>query len=228
MAGDFTYESVMNMERDKEPLTMKPIIFNTEMTRAIMEGRKIVTRRAMKPQPELVGRFWVFGDARWSDTVRTVTPLPGHTLYNRATYRHGDILWVRETWRKRNGQYEYRADDECLEGWRNMVPWRPSIHMPREAARIFLRVLDLRVERLQEITEDDAKAEGAVKSYPYADPETGEPAFMLDEKGTYRCGFSAIWNSTIKPTGLTAYSWNANPWVWAIKFERISKEEASR
>ena len=120
------------------------------------------------------------------------------------------------------GTFMYRADDKAI-----MVErWHPSIHMPREAARIFLRVTGVRVERLQEITESGAKAEGAVKSYPYTDPETGETAFMLDEKGTYLSGFSQLWDSTIKPKDLAAYGWDANPWVWVIEFERISMEEA--
>ena len=106
------------------------------------------------------------------------------------------------------------------------LKWRPSIHMPRGAARIFLRVTGVRVERLQEITEDGAKAEGAEKSYPYTDPETGKTVFVLDEKGTYRSGFSQIWDRTIKPADLPVYGWAANPWVWVINFERISEEEA--
>lgn len=191
---------------------MKPIIFNTEMVRAILEDRKTVTRRAMKPQPELVGRFWVFGDARWSDTIRTVTPFPGHTMYNRAPYRHGDILWVRETWRKRNGQYEYRADDECPEGWRNMVPWHPSIHMPREAARLFLRVTDVRAERLQDISLDPPGPENQV----------------IKEGCLYLCDFVAVWERTLNSADRPVYAWDANPWVWVISFERISKEEAGQ
>lgn len=93
--------------------------------------------------------------------------------------------------------------------------WRPSIHMPKEAARIFLRVMDVRVERLQQITEEQAEAEGC---QAYANWEGSMvPAIV---------SFSDVWNSTIKPADQALYGWNANPWVWVIGFERIGKEEA--
>lgn len=195
---------------------MKPILFNTDMVRAILEGHKTVTRRVVKE------KGWkITGRPKWSDeptwqkdgfffnvssdgkkeTARTATT---HLL--RPPYIVGDILWVRETWRKRNGQYEYRADDECPEGWRNMVPWKPSIHMPREAARIFLRVTDVEVKRLRDFGDMPVECEGCVN-------------FIQ---------FLTLWNRTIKPADRAAYGWEANPWVWAIKFERISKEEASK
>lgn len=98
--------------------------------------------------------------------------------------------------------------------------------MPREAARLFLLVTRVRVERLQAITEDDAEAEGAEKMYPYTDPETGKTAFLLHQNGTFRAGFSQIWDNTIKSADRTTCGWDANPWVWVIEFEQISKEEA--
>ena len=105
--------------------------------------------------------------------------------------------------------------------------WRSSENMPREAARIFLRVTGVRVERLQAITEEDAKAEGAEKMYSYTDPETGKTAFLLHENGTYRAGFSQIWDSTIpkRPSMFERYLyyWEYNPWVWVIAFERVEK-----
>lgn len=197
---------------------MKPIIFNTEMVRAILEDRKTVTRRAMEPQPELVGRFWVFGDARWSDTVRTVTPLPGHTLYYRAPYRHGDILWVRETWTKIDGEFAYRADDECPEGW-HLTAWKSPVQMPKEAARIFLRVIDVRVEKLQNITLEDIKREGIGQ---------GDGDRIEDWWGKPRKQWIDTWNSTIKPKDVHTYGWDADPWVWRIRFERITKEETGQ
>lgn len=202
---------------------MKPILFNTEMVRAILEDRKTVTRRVMKPQPELVDRFWIFGDARWSDSVRTVTPLPGHTLYNRAPYRHGDILWVRETWAKdTDGEFAYRTDygeteDDSFPP--SMFKWHPSIHMPREAARIFLRVIDMRVERLQDITLEDIKREGIGQ-------EGGDR--IEDWLGKPRKWWINTWNGTIKPKDAHAYGWDADPWVWRIRFERITKEETDQ
>ena len=138
-------------------------------------------------------------------------------------YQPGDVLWVRETWtRSMAGTFMYRADETAIVCDR----WRPSIHMPSEAARLFLMVTSVRVERLQAITEDDAEAEGAEKMYPYTDPETGETAFLLHQNGTFRAGFSQIWDNTIKSADRTTCGWEANPWVWVIEFEQISKEEA--
>ena len=116
--------------------------------------------------------------------------------------------------------YLYKADKLHKAAWDK---WRSPYHMPREAARIFLRVTGVRVERLQEITENGAKAEGAVKSYPYTDPETGKTVFMLDEKGTFRSGFSQIWDRTVNPKDWISYCWESTPWVWVIEFEKIDK-----
>lgn len=201
---------------------MKSIIFNTEMVRALTDGRKTVTRRAIKPQPEgkpvpmtKSGCWPGYFSIQGTDKVVRLPFLPG------------DVLWVRETWAEMPYGFVYRAEDEEPDGWEPDDRWRPSIHMPREAARIFLRVKDVRAERLQEITEDGAKAEGAVKSYPYTDPETGKTAFMLDEKGTYRSGFSQIWDSTVPkhPSKFKRhpYYWTDNPWVWVIEFERTGE-----
>ena len=157
---------------------MKPILFNIEMVRAIMEGRKTVTRRAVK--------------------------LP---------YHPGDILWVRETW---NGDwcdhYIYKADGGSAKaaGYAAEPKWRPSIHMPREAARLFLRVTDVRVERLQDINLDPP----------------GPKNQVVREGLRYLSDFIAVWDRTIKPADLHLYGWEANPWVWVIEFERISKDEA--
>lgn len=201
---------------------MKPILFNTGMTRAILEGRKTVTRRVVKPQPMLDGHLWKLGGAAWSDSVLSVHVLFGHSLYNRAPYQPGDVLWVRETFAQPAKHiFWYKADFKLQN-----ILWRPSIHMPREAARLFLMVTSVRVERLQAITEDDAEAEGAEKMYPYTDPETGETAFLLHQNGTFRAGFSQIWDNTIKSADRTTCGWEANPWVWVIEFEQISKEEA--
>jgi hypothetical protein len=197
---------------------MKPILCNTEMVRAILEGLKTVTRRVVKPQPVHESGFWKLGGAAWSDNLREITPFPCHTLYNRAPYHPRDILYVRETWTVWDGNYEYKADvddgygpfcsnctiDICTGYCNSVLKWRPSIHMPREAARIFLRVTDVRVERLQEMPPYDIAFEGFRKQKD----------------------FIALWNSTIKPSDRAIYGWDANPWVWVIEFERISREEA--
>lgn len=210
---------------------MKPILFNSEMVRAILDGRKTVTRRVAFKADELrefpcalYPDGWWFRGRVYASREKAMSAAEG--IMRLCKYHPGDILWVRETWAEMPYGFVYRADDENPEGWEPDDRWRPSIHMPREAARLFLRITDVQVERLLEITEDGAKAEGAVKSYPYTDPETGKTAFMLDEKGTYRSGFLQIWDITIKPSDRPTYGWDANPWVWVVSFERISKDEA--
>lgn len=188
-------------------MDVKPILFNTEMVRAILESRKTVTRRVVKPQPA--------GDGSAPEPLKT---RPGYwnswgddNVY-RQPYQPGDILWVRETWSPVNvrpRRYIYKADvDRSIgEGVGLPLCWHPSIHMPREAARVFLRVTGVRVERLQKITYDEAIREGS-------------------DRGRALNNFEWIWNHTIKPADLSAYGWDANPWVWVFDFERISKEEA--
>lgn len=197
---------------------IKPMLFSTDMVRAILEDRKTVTRRVVKPQPD--GRpVPMTKDSCWPGYFA----IQGTEKVVRLPYQPGDILWVRETWAEMPYGFVYRVDGEEPDGWDCDDRWRPSIHMPRGAARIFLRVTGVRVERLQEITEDGAKAEGAEKSYPYTDPETGKTVFVLDEKGTYRSGFSRIWDRTIKPKDRLSCCWESTPWVWVIEFERCEK-----
>ena len=192
---------------------MKPILFNTEMVRAILEGRKTVTRRVVKPQPPATSvvrkRSCAWDWSFWADCDM------GHLM--KPPYHPGDILWVRETWAKSMaGTFMYRADDKAI-----MVErWHPSIHMPREAARLFLRVTDVRVERLQDIDDDGAKAGGA----NYQDGKNVGWEEKMRRTAIDR--FAEIWDNTIKPADLHLYGWEANPWVWVIEFERISKDEA--
>lgn len=211
-----------------------PILFNTEMVRAILDGRKSCTRRLVK--------FFSGENPRWTGYIKD-----GLMLYNgknepcirKAPYQPGDILYVRETWTEECGKYYYRADydsdylDPCetLSGGypascRNhpgcdgcmatstRIHWHPSIHMPKEAARIWLKVTDVRVERLQEITSEQICREGVEVEYPHA--------LNGEEK---RYAFSTLWNSTIKKADLDRYSWDANPWVWVIEFERCEKSK---
>ena len=197
---------------------MKPMLMNTEMVKAILAGRKTVTRRLIKPQPKNKPVFIIAGTptkyiGKWFDEIsdKYWTP-PCHT---------GDVLYVRETWCKGslNGgadQYFYKADDNDFH-----CQWRPSIHMPKEAARIFLRVTGVRVERLQDVTLDDAIAEGCQGKFIGRGECVGAGWEILPEDE-----FADVWNSTIKESDLDKYGWDANPWVWVIEFERISKEEA--
>ena len=197
---------------------IKPMLFSTDMVRAILEDRKTVTRRVVNPQPDC-RPVPMTKDSCWPGYFA----IQGTEKVVRLPYQPGDILWVRETWAEMPYGFVYRVDGEEPDGWDCDDRWRPSIHMPRGAARIFLRVTGVRVERLQEITEDGAKAEGAEKSYPYTDPETGKTVFVLDEKGTYRSGFSQIWDRTIKPKDRLSCCWESTPWVWVIEFERCEK-----
>ena len=199
-------------------MKMKPILFNTDMVRAILEGRKTVTRRVVKPhyRDNEIG-FNIITNANTGKYVciEYYDEWENETRYMADPYRPGDILYVRETWGTKvyqnglNARYVYKADGvDCQR-------WRPSIHMPREAARIFLRMTDVRVEKLQEITEEQAILEG-FEAY-HSDSGYYEPATL---------GFKETWDSTINKTDHALYGWDANPWVWVIEFERITREEA--
>lgn len=218
---------------------MKPILFNTEMVKAILDGRKTVTRRLVKPLPVKDGRLWRLDGAAWTDNLDSVIPVPCHSLYNKAPFHPGDILYVRETWCKGKVCYGEEPDgrsvpfiSQCVDeddiipkewairhdiGIEDVV-WKPSIHMPKEAARIFLRVTHVRMERLQSISADECPMEGV---WPLcAGSVAGREAY-------YKTAFAKLWDSTIKPADLPFFGWEANPWVWVIKFERINKEEVS-
>ena len=203
-------------------MSLKPILFNTEMVRALLEGRKTVTRRVVKPQPVLDGHLWKLGGAAWSDSVLSVPVMLGHSLYNRAPYQPGDVLWVRETWDRLpvspgghfrpNGVYYYRADGDTRPEPHTYKAWHPSIHMHKEAARIFLRVTGVRPERLREMVLADLLMEGVREAGSY------EETWAM---------WHYIWDSTIGPGERLLYGWKANPWVWVISFERVDRPEPS-
>ena len=194
------------MNREELLKIAKPILFNTEMVWAILDGRKTETRRCVK--------FKSHKNPNWTGYI-----MDGLNIYNgnneicnkKPQFKPGDILYVRETWApwsRTEGlmpKIHYKTDGEDL----FRVKWRPSIHMPKEAARIFLKVEDVRLKRLQDITQPEAKAEGCAVG------EWGlEPIIE----------FSKLWNSTIKKSDLDTYGWDANPWVWVIEFERIEPD----
>ena len=195
-------------------MAVKGILFNTEMVRAILDGRKSCTRRIVKPQPE--GYFEV------SEEPLYIYDTDGNQGKITPPYQPGDIIYVRETWHKyikRVGEgqnchlaefYGYKASVENSEDAGE--PWKPSIHMPKEAARIWLKVTDVRVERLQEITADDIRNEGLSSAAVHC----GDMEIALKE-------WENLWNSTIKKSDLGRYDWNASPWVWVIEFERCEK-----
>lgn len=200
-------------------MAIKPILFNTEMVRAILDGRKTCTRRVVKPTPKY---FEVNENPVY---IYDAEPAMGR-IY--PPCQPEDVLYVRETWCglpvneaghfRGHPIYYYRADGDLRpEGWRGA--WHPSIHMPKEAARIWLKVTDVRVERLQDITEDGAKAEGA-------NWKNGRNVGWEEKmQRTAIERFAKIWDSTIKKSDLDRYGWNASPWVWAIEFERCEKPE---
>lgn len=216
-------------------MAIKPILFNTEMVRAIMDGRKSCTRRLVK--------FLSGENPRWTGYIKD-----GLMLYNgknepcirKAPYQPGDILYVRETWGypialNSDKKYVFRADEVAESGFKNDSHiWHPSIHMPKEAARIWLKITDVRMERLQEITEDQTEEEGFLFTPPCLHM-TGENYCDIDGPCTSEikyCDMGAgelfgkvLWNSTIKKSDLDSYGWDANPWVWVIEFERCEKPE---
>jgi hypothetical protein len=193
-------------------MAIKPILFNTEMVRAILEGRKSCTRRINKDAND-----YVVPDMDFYDSDKRT-----YAVHNYADKEHtdklsiaertcpicpSDILYVRESYSELSFGYVYKADGENIDHLGNVIKWHPSIHMPKEAARICLKVTNVRVERLQDMTDDDAEAEGC-----------------FDYTST-ALGFPDVWDSTIKKSDLDSYGWDANPWVWVIEFERCEKPE---
>lgn len=199
----------------------RPIIFNTEMVQAILDGRKTCTRRVVKgyiPKDAEFGytAFTPKGAISCRGIFETNYPGYGEKFFE-LPYHRGDILYVRETWCSAydGEKFFYLADKLTNREERSLlnyddVKWHPSIHMPKEAARIWLKATDVRVERLQEITETQAQAEGCNSG-------------LLTGPCTARGQFENLWNSTIKKPDADKYGWSANPWVWAIEFERCEK-----
>lgn len=207
-------------------MAIKPILFNAEMVRAILDGRKTCTRRLVKPQPDEKHTF-LLGFVTDSTEKKDVGcfgfgigEYGGYIQYAKPPYQPGDILYVRETWSEgyEEGTYIYRASDKLADlptfKESSKLIYHPSIHMPKEAARIWLKVTDVRVERLQKITSVQICREGVEVEYPFV--------LNGEEK---RYAFSALWNSTIKKSDIDRFGWNANPYVFVIEFERCEKPE---
>ena len=213
------------MNREELLKNAKPILFNTEMVQAILDGRKTVTRR--KIDRDIIN----FCDVEVDGTLLDYQNCHGDFInpIDLCRYKVGDILYVRETWSihecvkcqagipalggECKCEYVYRTnygttEDDSFSP--SMFKWRPSIHMPKEAARIFLKVTDVRVERLQDITEEDAIAEGMSKTLV-------DGVVFISAKGN----FHVLWDSLNIKRG---YGWEDNPWVWVIEFERVDVE----
>lgn len=231
----------------------RPILFSGPMVRAILDGRKTVTRRIMKPQPTgTAGKSWPDED-RWawpSNLARTMVDINearGLCPFGSS----GDRLWVRETWMPRaapcgvesfsngviyaatpnaGGGYAVHARESHADQIARLskpgFTWRPSIHMPRWASRLTLEVVGVRVERLQEITEEDAIAEGAQRfdNLPSTHPYGQDARWSMEAPtatdqclGSARMAFANLWdklNSSRAP-------WASNPWVWRVEFRRV-------
>jgi hypothetical protein len=236
-------------------MAIKPILFNTEMVRAILDGRKTCNRSVIKPQPQS-GLCYTYGGSHKSCIGKWTYPNKGaHEFFGEEyklpenikdeelskrwnpPYHTDDILYVRETWSEgyEEGTYIYRASDKLADlptfKESSKLIYHPSIHIPKEAARIWLKVTNVRVERLQEMKPVDVIKEGA-----YSDcwdclntyGESGSQCCYGTEEQCSQCDevmmeWEKLWNSTIKKSDLDRYGWDANPWVWVIEFERCEK-----
>lgn len=209
----------------------KPTLFNTEMVQAILEGRKTSTRRPVKRTPsndDPCGYgFWKEyneRDSRWyiKDYTHSCCWFTLEEYMSKwSKYHVGDILYVRETWCQSTEiepdygkqEYHYKAtpDDFIKQSPQGFVKWKPSIHMPKEAARIFLKVTDIRIERIMATTAGDCKKEGIKLDYDITDIWSADS--YIDE-------FKKLWDSIYSKQG---DGWNENPWVWVIEFEKVMK-----
>lgn len=218
-------------------IRIKPMLFNMDMVQAIQNGRKTVTRWLIMPhnRKKAKEQRYVQGSGLWIDPGTDNGDKEGHIKdysisscwmsYSRyiekyADYKPGDILYVREKWCRNTNfeEYYYAANRKKGAGAPYELKWRPSIHMPEEAARIWLRVKNVRIAQLCNMKLDDFLSEGVcIRPEAFNDLEN---AYMQA-----RNEFIAIWDSTISKGQQNLYGWTANPWVWAIGFERCSKPE---
>lgn len=223
------------MDKSKE----RPILFSGPMVRAILDGKKTQTRRVLKDSSadtvevrHVSGRKWVemFVVGRVDGKNPDNRPTETKAWHIKCPYGEvGDRLWVRETWCQdgrggceKNGEdaVYYRADfPKDGIAWKGF--WKPSIHMPRWASRITLEITGLRVERLQDISEEDAIAEGVERGIYCGVDDEGPALRSIDceadeQLASYRDGFRFVWEC-INGQG----SWESNPWVWVVQFKRI-------
>mgnify|MGYP001451522500 CR=1 FL=1 len=191
-----------------------PILFSSEMVRAILDGRKTQTRRIINPQPKTIIKdprnrlpeaFWVDGE-KW---IKCRYGQPGDRLWVRERFFCNDYRYPKGPINELKDALYYYADGiPCFEGEESLIRWKPSIYMPRWASRITLEIDEIRVERVQDITEDDAMAEGCEK--------------LLMETRSALNNFMNLWNFINSKRG---YGWDTNPWVWVVKFHRLEDFE---
>lgn len=202
-----------------------PILFSTQMIKALLKGNKTMTRRStgldkINHSPgnyyfqslvlHATGRYTFAPEGNFNPTNEDIIEVkcrygePGDLLWVRESCQHTKLLNLHPT--DENYGFVYKADDQPwqdMEGWK----WKPSIHMPKAAARIWLRVTDIRIERLRNITEEDARSEGAEYSL----------WMIINDPRPYVNGFASIWFDINGKA-----SWNKNPWVWVVCFETLS------
>ena len=208
---------------------MKPILFNTEMVQAILDGRKRVTRRVIKGLPQDAKRIgWLTDSGNDKSYGVAIFEINDNRKDFKVPCLVGDILYVRETWQKSPaGTYLYKTDNNGNLSNGHVYKWKPSIHMPKGAARLFLRITDVRVERLQDITTDQAIKEGAW-TMENACPFSIKHVLHETARTHAIAAFAYLWDTLIKKSELSIYGWDANPSVWVYEFEIISKEEAMK
>jgi len=205
----------------------RPILFSSEMVRAILDGRKTQTRRVIKPQPE-IQEYMNKPSLHWSQCGgRSLTEIASYCPYGQP----GDRLWVRETWRKTfdvddKDVMEYRAGGtrlivgESIQHGEHRITsvlpkWKPSIFMPRWASRIMLEIVNIRVERVQDISEEDAIAEGC-NPYDHIKKEIVSRDNEIIFSNAYQASYQLLWDSINAKRG---YGWDVNPWVWVVEFK---------
>lgn len=219
-----------------------PILFNTDMVRATLRqiNPKTVTRRAVKgfiPEDAIWG-YTIFTPKGYISCRGTFADGYGEKFF-KLLYQLGDILYVRETFRPLSEHpaagFEYAADwsPKYFENSKapnccNKGKWMPSIHMPRKAARIWLKVLDVRVERLQDITNEQILKEGISKETVISYIRQCPDILVNWVRAAHLIPFSELWDSNIKNKDIAFYGWEANPWVWVIEFEPCEKPEIEK
>lgn len=222
----------------------KPILFSTPMVKAILDGRKTMTRRKIKNKDQ---PFIQDSDCEielnetWGWVVMRLieTDPPRYEVLQQFKCHYGkvgDVLWVRETWNTREGDLVYKASPDLFKKTKwykeiknafdisifkipepsNCIKWKPSIFMPKSACRIFLEITDVRVERLNEISEEDAKMEGI-----YFNKGAVQNGYGIKDSTTYNTAVSAFQSLWQSING----NWEENPFVWVVEFKKIDKPE---
>lgn len=224
----------------------KPILFNTQMVQALLDGRKIITRRIIKPQPKEQIKCVIHHSteerACWME--EHADQLSKDFRFYKS-YEIGDRLWVQETWKidgliRERPDYPMAIDFRAVQSGYSQAEvmvrftqdrfekfkkfyqkpgWQSPYFMPKEAARIWLEVTNVRVERVQDISNEDRLKEGIRVT-----TETAQN--LLNDCKTANMGrnaFASLWNSTIKKKDLSLYGWDVNPWIWVIEFKRLEE-----